>query len=172
MPWCNIGNIRLATQSRHVYISWKCVKVPKMGTKLYDGRWCGGKDSLNSSPIVAQASLWIPNNMPWCSIGNISVAAQSTHIYISRKWTKVQKMGAKLYDGRWYGGKDRLNSSPIMSKASIWIPKVMPWCNIGNIRLATQSRHIYISWKCEESAKNGGKIIWWSMVWREGQALH
>ena len=93
-----------------------------------------------------------------------------TFIYISWKCVKVQKMGAKLYDGRWYGGKDRLNSSPIMSKASIWIPKVMPWCNIGNVRLATQSRHIYISWKCEESAKNGGKIIWWSMVWREGRA--
>ena len=47
-------------------------------------------------------------------------------------------------EGRTYRPK-KLNSSPIMSKASIWVPKVMPWCNIGNIRLATLSRHIYIS---------------------------
>ena len=34
-----------------------------------------------------------------------------------------------------------------MSKASIWVPKIMPCQDIGNIRLAKQSRNIYISWK-------------------------
>ena len=43
--------------------------------------------------------------------------------------------------------------SHIMSKASIWVPKIMPWQDIGNIRLAKQSRNICISWKWVKKRK-------------------
>ena len=34
-----------------------------------------------------------------------------------------------------------------MPKAFIWVPKIMLHPDIGKIRLAKQSRNIYISWK-------------------------
>ena len=66
----------------------------------------------------------------------------------------------------------RLNSSPIMPKASIWVPKIMPWQDIGNTTLAKQPRNIYISWKWVKVQKlaQTAKVLVWSMVRREGQA--
>ena len=58
-----------------------------------------------------------------------------------------------------------------MPNASIWVPKIMPRQDIGNIRLAKQSRNMYISWKWMKVQKLAQTAMFLKMAdGKEGRA--
>ena len=88
----------------------------------------GGKGALNSIPIVHKAFVYVPKVMRKPVIGGNTVSETFTHMFLFQSVCEVSKSGPdSQFGASWLsmGGKGALNYLPIVSKASIYVPKVI-----------------------------------------------
>ena len=165
-----MGGNTVSETFTHTCFSFEVRQISKSGPGSQIGTWwlsMGGKGALNYLPIVPKAFVYVLKVMHKPVMGGNTVSETFTHMFLFQRLCDVSKRGPDSQFGGWWlsmGGKGALNYLPIVTKAFVYVPKVMRKPVMGGNTVSETFTHMFLFRSAGSFEKWPRQSIWSVMV--------